>query len=458
MENGLRAGTAKVDITPPLTVPYLGYVPRQAYFEGVHDRLHARALYVEATGERVAIVALDALGLSRGLPGGDLRINVLQRLPRELGLTPDSLMFCASHCHSGPEIAGLTSLNHIASAREWLAKLADDLAACVVEAAGAAEPAEIRLGKGEVDDISANRRVLDKKGVLHRPPERILPDEMARPALIDPEVLVMRIDFSGGRHSALFSFTCHPTTVQVNPLVSADYPGVAAALVESESPGCRHALFLQGACGDINPIGGSQVPDFDAVRRNGEKLGREAVRVLDSLQAAKPARSGPLRFVTREVDLPRRELPGASPLREHLFDLLAEAGVAAAAPSGSSASGRTARQALTEARVLVERLAEVARGPDPVRTIIQAIRIGDAAIAGIPGEPFVRHGFTVKRGSPAPFTICAGYANDYAGYLSDAESFQEGGYETSLGPWCPVGPEGGPLAVRTALELLAGIW
>jgi hypothetical protein len=34
MRNSLLAGTAKVDITPPLTIPYLGYEPRHALFQG----------------------------------------------------------------------------------------------------------------------------------------------------------------------------------------------------------------------------------------------------------------------------------------------------------------------------------------------------------------------------------------------------------------------------------------
>ena len=87
MSGRLRAGTAKIDITAPFTVPYLGYVPRQAYFEGVHDRLHARALYLERDGQAAAIVSLDMIGVSKNLPGGDLRRRVLERVGGRLNLT-----------------------------------------------------------------------------------------------------------------------------------------------------------------------------------------------------------------------------------------------------------------------------------------------------------------------------------------------------------------------------------
>ncbi len=42
MNEGLTAGASRIDITPPLTIPYLGFVPRHAFFEGVHDPLYAR--------------------------------------------------------------------------------------------------------------------------------------------------------------------------------------------------------------------------------------------------------------------------------------------------------------------------------------------------------------------------------------------------------------------------------
>jgi len=66
---GLAAGAAKVDITPPLTVPELGfYRARHTFFEGVHDPLYARALVVGDGEDRVALVSTDSIGFSRALP------------------------------------------------------------------------------------------------------------------------------------------------------------------------------------------------------------------------------------------------------------------------------------------------------------------------------------------------------------------------------------------------------
>ncbi len=464
MSGRLKAGTAKVDITAPLTVPYLGSLPRQAFFEGIHDPLHARALYLQLDGQSAAVVAFDMLAVSRNLPGGDLRQRVLERVGKHLNLTSETLMFCSSHAHSTPDLSGITSLHHLDDAHVWLDDLVGDLAGCLIDAASSAQRAEVRIGRGSVDNISANRRVLDKKGDLHKPPVRIPPEDMARPAPIDPEVNIVRFDFIDGSHSALLNFTCHPTTVQVNPLVSADYPGVAAKAVETNSEGCRECLFIQGSCGDINPIGGSHIPDFAAVDRNGSILGREAVRVLDEIRNSDDSPDEPLATSISEVEFPRRDLPEPSPLREQIYDALAEAYGSVRSISETNDKkraaelSRAAMQSLADSRTMVEQMSEIARGHVAVRSVVHVLRLGDLAIVGIPGEPFSRLGMAVKAQSPAEFTICAGYTNDFIGYLSDTESFAEGGYEVSLGPWCPIGAKGGAVAVRAARQLLAELW
>jgi hypothetical protein len=44
MADMLWAGVGRVDVTLPLTIPYLGYEPRHVLFEGVHDPHTGRPL------------------------------------------------------------------------------------------------------------------------------------------------------------------------------------------------------------------------------------------------------------------------------------------------------------------------------------------------------------------------------------------------------------------------------
>ncbi len=55
----LKAGTARVGITPPPGLPMYGYMERTQPATGTLDPLWARVLVLEAEGRRVAIVTLD---------------------------------------------------------------------------------------------------------------------------------------------------------------------------------------------------------------------------------------------------------------------------------------------------------------------------------------------------------------------------------------------------------------
>ena len=63
---GMRAGVARVDITPRGPIWMSGYASRNHPSEGVRQNLWARALVIEAApGGRVAIVTTDLVGLAR---------------------------------------------------------------------------------------------------------------------------------------------------------------------------------------------------------------------------------------------------------------------------------------------------------------------------------------------------------------------------------------------------------
>ena len=64
---------------------------------------------------------------------------------------------------------------------------------------------------------------------------------------------------------------------------------------------------------------------------------------------------------------------------------------------------------------------------------LQALRIGDLAVCGIPFETFVETGLDLKKRSPFPQTMVIGLANGRHGYLPTPEQHQLGGYETWLG-------------------------
>ena len=106
---------------------------------------------------------------------------------------------------------------------------------------------------------------------------------------IDRTVQLLRVDTSEGEPlAALVHYACHPVVIQPPSVaVSADFVGVARGLFEAASGATM--LFLQGACGNINPIG--QRAEIDMRERLwgvGSAIGAEALKVysLNGLHTA----------------------------------------------------------------------------------------------------------------------------------------------------------------------------
>src|SRR5690606_32408201 len=96
------------------------------------------------------------------------------------------------------------------------------------------------------------------------------------------------------------NFACHPTTVQVQPWVSADFPGLAMQILEERLGGV--ALFLQGMCGNVRPV--STEYGFRDVRRHGLALAGAALHLAGRLmQRQTPSAGWQVRLAGERVAL-----------------------------------------------------------------------------------------------------------------------------------------------------------
>jgi hypothetical protein len=85
-------------------------------------------------------------------------------------------------------------------------------------------------------------------------------------------------------------------------------------------------------------------------------------------------------------------------------------------------------------------------------TQIQAMRIGDVGLVGIPGEVFVEFGLDIKWRSPFARPLVSELANDDIQYIPTAAAIDQGSYETYTTLW----PRGtGEAMADTAVGLLA---
>jgi len=439
------AGAAAVDITPPLHIPYLGYVPRQGRFEEVHDPLFARALVLEGDEGAVAVISADSIGYREELlgPGTSFVGEVRLRVRAATGLPEDNVLLATTHAHSTPETTGITELLDAPGAEAWLWQLVDQLAEAAVCAWRSRQAARLKAGTGQVAGVAGYRRILDLNGRFHeharRPPE----GEIADPGVVDEALPVLLAETPRGEPiGALIGYACHPVVVQARPRVSADFPGAVCRKVEDQLGGAV-CLFLQGACGNLNPVRGD-TGDFGDVEAYGRLLADEALRQLAHLRQSPPAVSPAVAACRSVVHLAARPLPPLAPLQEQ--QAAAEARVATATDEGSR------RQALSALRDAQEAVRFVAMGDRPIPADLQAIRLGDAVLLACPAELFVEYGLELRRRSPAPVTFVSAYTNGYIGYVARPLDFERGGYEVMERPWCRVAPGGGERIVE---ELLA---
>jgi len=101
----IRAGSAKVNITPPVGVWLSGYGARDKPSDDIQDDLYARALVVDDGTNTVALVAVDLLWVPLHMTR-----DVRDLVRAKTGIPNRNVMICASHTHFGPKIYCETKL------------------------------------------------------------------------------------------------------------------------------------------------------------------------------------------------------------------------------------------------------------------------------------------------------------------------------------------------------------
>lgn len=437
--NQLSAGVAMVDITPPAGTHLAGsgagdHRPAQAVIEP----LYAKAIVFEAGGRRVCLVILDLTIVT-----GDYTDRIRGAICERTGIERDAIMVQATQTHSAPSL-GYFMLDpdfplETSEETEYLRgaeRAYGDRAAAAaveaaVEAAGRLQPARIGLGRGVSGDLAFNRRGIRRDGTIFMPRplgrERQpfgISDVCYLEGPIDPEVGVCCVqDMDSKPLAFLLHYTCHPVNAYGNSetflAASADWPGAWSMETQQAFGADAVPLVVNGCCGNINPW-----HPFDAdFRPDHQRMGRElsslSERIVHDMTFAGKAA---LDTQIERIGLPFREIPDKR-LRE-VAAILDE-------------HPRPPRQADGQVdprwfRAASTRSVELCRQRDGAFSYeIQAFRIGDLCIVGLPGEPFVEGQLALKVNSAAPYLFPAHLTTHYVGYLPTREAYPRGGHEAN---------------------------
>jgi hypothetical protein len=293
----IQAGTARVDITPPLGYAMGGYGARKGVSNSVHDPLYATVLVLRTPEQSLAIITCDLVTA--------VSTRVEAEVEKRYGIA--NVLIASSHTHSGPDTR-LTESSP-AAMLEWWKQTEDKFVAAVGEANSKLYSARLGAGLGRVY-LGHNRRKVMPDGkvkMFWRNAEK----EPTHP--VDPTVSVLRInDASGTPRAVLVNYSCHPTTLGPDSLqLSAEYVGVMRNHIEKELPGIA-ALFVFGASGDVNPYFDKQPVNenaFEKVQWAGETLGTEVVRVARRIEA-EPGAEKAIQYTPRVYQFDHRFEPG----------------------------------------------------------------------------------------------------------------------------------------------------
>ena len=377
IHSNLKAGVAKVDITPS-DVRDFEVTGHRRKVTGVRDPLRAGVLVLNDGETWAAIVTLDTIGawdemvqLARG------RIEKLTEIPAA------NILVAASHNHSGPAFEADS---------EWGRALIEKIGNAAKDASQSMQTVSVGYDEDQINFGINRRKVINGRAVVRLNPEG--PN--------DPRVKVLRFDngTSLTPMAVLMHAVCHPCFFtwgdkgtqpypEGYPRMSADFPGEAQSFVEMCYGGKTSSLFLQGCAGDIRPnLPGYpyRCADEADIQWAGRDLGSAVIKAL-------------ARNVTREQ----------LRTREDFYRI--------------RVASKTVSLPGKEGRIDAE---------------LMALKIGPYLLLTMPGEPMVEYGFKLERDiADRAIPIIVGYANGNIGYIPTETSYQVGGYEPNTSKLVP---------------------
>ena len=423
--SGFQVGIAEVDCTPRAGVPLLGNFRDDYAARGVHDPLLAKAVVLaDARGAKAAMLSVDVCMLDRRNVA-----RIRAAIAAGCDVPPSHVLVHATHTHSGPATTDVLDFGVDLSAfRADIDAFLDKAASAVVLANERLSEASLAVGTAQEDRVSFNRRLRRKDGTTQMNWEALWPDFDPDDVdgtwgETDPQVICLAVERQGRPVAGVVNFGLHPAILAGdNWLFSADYPGYLAESLQRTVGGEFTCLSANGCCGNVNHVDyreRGQGRGYQMTQRVGYMLGAAA---HEAIHARTPVESDLVAVSSERVSLERIKISDEK--RAWCERALEEA--KRNPPKGSVDGLPDSYYASTLLRMYHRQ-----HEPDAVEVMV--LRVGQAALVGLPGECFCELGLEIKRRSPARHTLVTGLSNDAIGYIPTRESFPQGGYETLPG-------------------------
>jgi hypothetical protein len=370
---------------------------RKAPVTTILDPIEISAVLLECAAQRCLIFSFDLM-----IVGSELQNAILAKLQR-LGFAPDEVMLLASHTHTAPatdqacERLGIPDTAFVNDA----AAVAENLVRQIQQQQSSEVSFEVFQGK--LDHSVSRRRFwpfptfgrmygFRLTSIAFAPNPSAPRDEQAT-------VVLLRTSHSK-LVGLIWHYTCHPTAVVPQDVVSADYPGAVRRALR-ERFGEIPCVFAQGFCGDIRP-------NIKTSARWRTRL-RGMIRMIASGPLFAPPSAEEWTRWSRSLAAGICDIAGGEPVTTF---------------SPANLQTGSARIAL----------GEFFGGSTPDKMLAaQIVRIGEELeIVALSAEPSVEWQRALDEAVPVPSgrtRLYAGYLGALFGYLPTAAQIPQGGYE-----------------------------
>lgn len=400
---GYQVGIGSVDITPQGGAQIAGNSEAKQS-SSVDFPLSAKAAIFALGEEKVAVVTLDTLKYPT-----ELAEQAMARIAQETSVPADRVMIVSSHTHSGPLYASYEDM------------LVESVVEAVKLAEADLEPCQLAVASTEVGNVAHNRRLLVKGEAWN---DWMIPTSTrylySAEGPMDPQLQVLAVTKKDGTYKTiLWNYACHANSNNTDA-ISADYPGRVQEYVAESLGYALTALFLPGACGDVNPN--------NTVESTAIPLGDGILECLNNLTALE---TQSLSFETTILNIPARENPvfEAEDIQKKWPDQYSK----------------------------YENYYNSARPnqPQSYKSYICLFRLGDSfAMISDPGELFCQYGLDIKAASPYSFTMAVEQTNGAIGYIPTLTAYANKSYETWYGEHSNISVNAGEMIRDASIEML----
>jgi neutral ceramidase len=474
-------GRAISDITLPVVgVQMMGFVRPDQISEGLQQRQYARTFVIaDASGKnRVAIVTCDL-----AFPTHTLKLAVLDRLREKYGDRYEhaNVVLACTHTHAAP--GGYH--HHIDAGplgggfyQQCFDALVDGITESICTADADLKPGRIFLAQGAVEGAGVNR---SRIAYMNNPWE-----ERARyQSDVDTRMTLLKLVRDDDPIGALNWFAVHGTSMNYhNKLISGDNKGYAAYAME-QAHGTRYtgkpefvAAFAQSNAGDVTPNlnlnnTGPGKNDVESTRIIGSRQARTAEKLFDQ---ATESLQGPIDCRLTFVDFSQLEVVGEFTGAGTQRTCPSALGYSFAAGSTEDGGGHPLfHEGMKESNPFIDSMArnnfpgsapteELRRCQRPKAILLATglikppaqeqvlpiglVRVGQLVLAVGPAEFTTMAGRRIRTalgkefGLDERYVVIAGYANEYANYVTTREEYESQQYEggsTLFGPWTEAG-------------------